>query len=657
MFAKKLSRNCKKWVILQRFDSRIEKVSSANSNNNKLCHASRGLSFNRDKYFVKRDASRRLHTCVNLMSLEIKYAHNVLQSSEAYPNCLVNSLTAKQVQIIEVQQLIAKPWIAMSNKELLENFEHLSLYAHKNCESISDSKYDTVIEAVMEKCIYFNNEKLMNLLSCLELWSSESNWISPSMQKIAVIVDKEFLNRLSQLTVDEIFLINDHFYRLNFLRLSQFTVKSLRSLNFGHLSRSNLMHLMFFMKVNKRIGISLNANEHHIWKHFDEFTMTELGILAMAFFKNETKIQDKQRLLKIMQKLKNNIDTVNDITLNACLKILRYSVTLNLLEHFTDLLLSLADQVPHRTLETITQIAHVQASSIVHNRQIILKILERYKQEIGQARLKDIERIAFVLYTFNYDPETTHFYSDATKELLNPKRAEEIKRFPKSAVYTLMYITQVNYYSEETLSYFMSREFIEKLSQGNWNKLNREYLILDYCLEIDHPEYRGPRIEKNLLEHLKKHGVFYKNPKSEIVKVDQLHKLIIDVIHVLQNLLGSQSAIHVDFLLPHVSRDYIILCYDQKLKKYISPAKQLSRIQLGSIKYAPKDGNTWYAIVIGSHNILTRDTTMPTGILAMQMRHLERIGYKPILIKYNQWKNFRNEKSRRAYLSTRLPLC
>ncbi|XP_023248454.1 FAST kinase domain-containing protein 5, mitochondrial-like [Copidosoma floridanum] len=293
------------------------------------------------------------------------------------------------------------------------------------------------------------------------------------------------------------------FNGLNFLRLSQFTVKSLRSLNFGHLSRSNLMHLMFFMKVNKRIGISLNANEHHIWKHFDEFTMTELGILAMAFFKNETKIQDKQRLLKIMQKLKNNIDTVNDITLNACLKILRYSVTLNLLEHFTDLLLSLADQVPHRTLETITQIAHVQASSIVHNRQIILKILERYKQEIGQARLKDIERIAFVLYTFNYDPETTHFYSDATKELLNPKRAEEIKRFPKSAVYTLMYITQVNYYSEETLSYFMSREFIEKLSQGNWNKLNREYLILDYCLEIDHPEYRGPRIEKNLLEHLK----------------------------------------------------------------------------------------------------------------------------------------------------------
>lgn len=77
------------------------------------------------------------------------------------------------------------------------------------------------------------------------------------------------------------------------------------------------------------------------------------------------------------------------------------------------------------------------------------------------------------------------------------------------------------------------------------------------------------------------------------------------------------------------------MSYDPQTKKFVSPAEKLSLIPTGEIKFAPKDGRKWYVLVVGTHNILTRNTKCVTGILAMHLRHLEKIGYIPILVSQN----------------------
>lgn len=290
-----------------------------------LYHNTKILYFDRDKFLLKQNITR-FKNILKSTSLEVTYARNVLRNSEAYTNCLADSLIKKtDINITDVQELIKKEWIIMPNEELLNNFEILSCYVNKKKnELISNDKYKTLVNVLSVKCKYFNNKELMHLLNCLELWPlNQNNNLCSKMIKILQIIDQEYCNRLPSLSVDDIFLINDYFCKVNFLGMSNFMNMSLTTLNFNKLSFTNLVQLMFFMKVERNLKIPLPTIEQHLWKYYDKFTIEELGIISMAFFKHECKIQDKQILLKIMNKLQNNLNVVDDVTLIAILKTLR----------------------------------------------------------------------------------------------------------------------------------------------------------------------------------------------------------------------------------------------------------------------------------------------------------------------------------------------
>lgn len=71
-----------------------------------------------------------------------------------------------------------------------------------------------------------------------------------------------------------------------------------------------------------------------------------------------------------------------------------------------------------------------------------------------------------------------------------------------------MYMLQVNFYPEKALHMIMAPEFIKKLSSENINNIERDYLVIDYCLEIEHSEYNGPRLKKSIRNFLLKVNYF-----------------------------------------------------------------------------------------------------------------------------------------------------
>lgn len=120
---------------------------------------------------------------------------------------------------------------------------------------------------------------------------------------------------------------------------------------------------------------------------------------------------------------------------------------------------------------------------------------------------------------------------------------------------------------------------------------------------------------------------------------------------------GANKLTHI---LPHYERPDIIYCFNQNGKSVTDEILDcfprffsgtiLSKEFLLSQKSEFADNMNKYQMVtfvIGGWNFYLRETRIPTGVLRMKLEQLEMIGYKPILIHWDDWNNMAiNEKDK-----------
>lgn len=61
--------------------------------------------------------------------------------------------------------------------------------------------------------------------------------------------------------------------------------------------------------------------EHEICSSYDEFTVKELGILCLGFFKTQTPIRDQGLVKKLYDSVISEIANINSMNLAAFLKV------------------------------------------------------------------------------------------------------------------------------------------------------------------------------------------------------------------------------------------------------------------------------------------------------------------------------------------------
>lgn len=255
---------------------------------------------------------------------ENNFAHRFMECSEAYSNSLATTLPFDQdLQADEIESILQQQWISMSIPEILQNFERLSVYAANNDESINQPKYHGILEVLNSKLPEFSDQEIHQLFRCLELWKTETTEVN--YKSLLTTLDKECLKRMPNWSLDEILLTNDQFFKLKMARFVEFTWQSLKKLGMKprKMTPANLVQYTFLMKVNRRLPIRPYEIEYRVEQHFDNFTIEELAIIAMAFIKYEATVRSEQLIVKIIKKLVSEIDNVNDFSLKAILDILR----------------------------------------------------------------------------------------------------------------------------------------------------------------------------------------------------------------------------------------------------------------------------------------------------------------------------------------------
>lgn len=300
------------WTLLQKFDSNIRFLSNVN---NKLME---------DFYCSKKSSNK--YVINSYHGLELNYVRNVvLGQSDKYSGSLSTSLPEEnQQQIIILQDVLDKQWISMNVNEILENFKLLSYYVkNNNEESLTDPKYQGILEVMASKAPEYSDEDIKTLLKYLEFWRFDAK--NTTFTLFFKAIDQECVKRKDNWSVDEIFLMIDLFFKIRLNRISDFTWYNLNRLGWKvkRLTPTQLVQFAFFLKVNRMIRSPMYNIEFFFEKNFDEFTIDELAVFAMVFTKYNTSIKSMDFLIKIIQKLINEIDTVNDVTLSALLKVIR----------------------------------------------------------------------------------------------------------------------------------------------------------------------------------------------------------------------------------------------------------------------------------------------------------------------------------------------
>ncbi|CAL7937076.1 unnamed protein product [Xylocopa violacea] len=462
-------------------------------------------------------------------------------------------------------------------------------------------------------------------------------------------LDKECVRRFFTSNIQKLLLISDAFSQLQ-EHDSTFLWRAIRKLGSKcyKLSGKELVQLLFLCQ--RKNTLNMFDIEHHLENCLNELTADEVGIIARGFFLNKRDIKNKRLMPIIMTKVGKSAKIIESFNIASVFKLIRYSNCVHCLDNFQYLLISLREEIPRLSLQCLTHITQAFGALRVYDKILTDSILERVKNELPNARLKDIERI---LYSVCSVTPFTAYYTDFCRILVNEiltsyktYRSTEIEKFPVVLVRILEFSTVRNIYVPELIQYIFDPKFLQNTYQNNLKFMSNEYLFLHCCVKIDLPHYKGPLLEEKMYAYLIKNFIF----GEDTYRKDYTLKLKTEIIHICKNKLGINVCI--DYILPYCLFKEMVIGID-KDNNPVDIEPILSAMPMGSIKHVTKDkleGIKLKILLILTANLNIIGHNGYIGFVYRRYRHLKAIGYTPIPFLEQEWNSFSQEQEKENYL-------
>lgn len=594
---------------------------------------------------------------------ENAHAHAVLESNPVYRATLAPkgcSVETEEISDDEFQNMTRKDWNSESAESVFSGFKKMLVFSSKKQHLVDEETFDGVIKALTHKCSQLNDNDLIGILACLREWPPAEKPYSKHYVELWNVVDKQCLLRMEKWDRNKLLFVADHWYLLNLGKISEFmwhcTVRLSRRPE--KLTSSQLVQCMFYINVRRKFPphISVYDFEYSLQNCLDQLTLDELGILAMGFFKSEKPIRSQTLLTELMRRIINSVDTIHEITLAALLKVIRYSLEPTHAEILFILMDKLVPNINRVSRLCCTHIALLGTNIHLYHEGTMNEIVKRFVDEIESSRLKDLERLAFALSLYNYEHKMEpSIYKLIAKELCRSERAQEIQQHPKCLSCCLHYLSLQKIYLNEEISKVLDESFIRAVYGKNNHKVGREILSLDMSVGLECPEYKGNRLEPKLRNYLAKiytDSIWeYKDLTGK--KLSATDQILLEVISAAISVLGGREKVHLGHLIPHRERADIVygICAGGSA---VDIPPSFCNLEIGTCKRPPDVPNTkWYCIVVGGWNSYIRILNKPVGSMSSKLRHLQLLGYKPVVVPWFEWKQLSIEEQER-YLAKKI---
>lgn len=234
------------------------------------------------------------------------------------------------------------------------------------------------------------------------------------------------------------------------------------------------------------------------------------------------------------------------------LQTLRYSSKPIHAEHMNALLDTIVPQLPRLSLMSCLHVLLLGSDIQFCHNASIEPILHRFKDEIPNLRLKEIERIAFVMGLFYLQTHLPIADLVSQQILINLKsRVEEIMKYPRCFPACLQYLAYSGYTDDELISSVLDERFCE-MAYGRNVTLGRELFGLDSFARINLKDsYKGLLLEDKRRRTMGKILVHYIPRRDGEFKLSATDKILLEMKEAAQRVWGECHMAHV---LPHYDR-------------------------------------------------------------------------------------------------------
>ncbi|XP_037049478.1 uncharacterized protein LOC119083781 [Bradysia coprophila] len=576
---------------------------------------------------------------------ENKFAHAVL---EINPQCRV--LRGEQNDKNDVASVAIdfdQNWRDLTTTGVVEWLETIKNYCKQNGTTISDEKFDEFVDVCTDRCFDFTDSQLIQSLQILHRYPLTESPKSRNFVELWNALDDACVERIDAWDFNTILYVCDHWHMLQLGRFNKFSFRGCLKIGrkLRRLPPHQLVQLMFYLSIRRVEILDMFEIEINLGNSLDAFSLDEIAVLCMGFFKTQTKFKDQELVEKIFKRTIREIDTVDDLAFTCILKALRYSLK-NFHHALVLEMLNAADgQLARLSTLTCLHVALLGTHLHICHQSCIEQILHRFADDVQAIRMKDLERISYVMGFFDFESESNianRLCQQFLAELKN--RVDDIVRYPKCFALSLHYLSLKGYHDEEMISVALSPSFLSA-AYGNQTRYDNELFGLDSFVKINLKEtYTGNQLTEKNRQYMGKMLTEYVPDRNKEFKIGFADNLLLEVKETSDELCTHSYFAHS---LPHFSKPDIIIAYDRNSNTGIDIAHKLPPLYTGKIidRSMLVDGLDTDAadveivnVIVGGWSSYIRGTEKVNGFNRQKIEQAKMLGLRPVLIPWFDWK-------------------
>lgn len=599
---------------------------------------------------------------------ENDYAHGILQQQQQVSPVAAgiggHSLSVHRVMTVGKQVDFGEvsDWKAYSAREVLDWFHRVVDACKQDGLCVSDERFDGFVEAMVGRMEQLTDEEIVEVLHLLARIGPETAAVDTrNFVELWNAADRVCLSRVPKWNTEKLLYMADQWYPLRVAKIGRFVGKAVwkTSSRLRKLPRDQLVRAVFYINLTRTPVENMIDIELNLKNNFFDFEIDDIAILCMGFFKTETPIRSVELIERIYQLTIHHSKDIKDISLAAILKVLRYSSKIPHAPSMERLLTAFIPEIPRLSLFCCLHLALLGSDIHLCHQASLEAIIERFTKDIKLLRLKDMERIAFIIGHFNMtieDRKDLTLLKSIVDEL--PNRIQEITHYPKSYLSLLNFMTLKEIYSEPLITAAFEKRFLLMTYGRNVAGAGREIISLDAFLRINlkNTNYAGNYFPQKPFKVVAKLTQDYV-PSTEY-RLTKSDRMLLEIKGAFQT---RHQFAHIIHLLPHYQRPDVVLLWDQGRKQFLDVAARCPEQYSGDILSrerlleddAADENLRLIAVVAGGWNCYVRDQNRATGGFAMKLKQLGLVGFETVVIPWHEWP-LQSPEAKETYLFAKL---
>ncbi|XP_059060054.1 uncharacterized protein LOC131853231 isoform X2 [Achroia grisella] len=592
-----------------------------------ICNESKRLKNNLRYFYYNTNLRVKM-----FLEHENKYAYEIMESKGYTMSITKNNENINQYTPISENQfneLIQENWSLKTPEQLFDYFPKLASYCTRNGMCISNKIFDTFVDHFTDNIKFATDKQLVSLFYSACQWPETESIRTRNYIEIWAALDEECLNRMKEWSLDQLLSFISLFYMLNVTRYSDFSLKSLQKLatKSKQLTTSQLVQTLFFVGILRKPPFDMHFLEVCFDNTFSDYTIDDIAIISMGFFKSKTPLRSVDLVCKIIDKVIENAADIHEVSLAALLKIIRYSMKVVNHNKIYELLDVLQHQVPRLSHMCNVHIALLGSSTLTLHKSCLTTIAEKTVESMSETRLKDLERLVLTYGTFNWKPEMERCFLQAVvDELRKPERSSEINKHGRSFACTISFLGLLGIYPIDLMNKVLDPDFLKNTYGKYYVLYGREILTINNSAEIFYPNNSMNRLNDKCCVLLAKKYTDYVPSDNYKKQYNVTERMFLDVMRILKESRGGDDFVIGDHILPHHQRGDIIICNDCN-GTAVPVADIFKEMKFGLIRKVPND-NKWIVLVIAGKNGTIHSYNTPSGHFLSALVEVFGIGDK-----------------------------